>query len=56
MNNNVDELYKLSLEIHDDGSKELDAGLRPLDHYRQVLNSLLWKASTPATILSSFIF
>jgi hypothetical protein len=23
--------------IHDDGSKELDAGLRPLDHYKQVL-------------------
>ena len=25
-----------SIEIHDDGSKELDAGLRPLDHYKQV--------------------
>ena len=26
----------VAIEIHDDGSKELDAGLRPLDHYKQV--------------------
>ena len=26
----------VTIEIHDDGSKELDAGLRPLDHYKQV--------------------
>jgi hypothetical protein len=26
----------ITVEIHDDGSKELDAGLRPLDHYKQV--------------------
>jgi len=26
------------IEVHDDGSKELDAGLRPLDHYKQVLS------------------
>jgi hypothetical protein len=28
----------VAIEIHDDGSKELDAGLRPLDHYKQVTN------------------
>jgi hypothetical protein len=36
---NGGELEKVALEIHDihdDGSKELDAGLRPLDHYKQV--------------------
>jgi len=26
----------VGIEVHDDGSKELDAGLRPLDHYKQV--------------------
>jgi hypothetical protein len=33
------ELEKVAVEIqdvHDDVSKELDAGLRPLDHYKQV--------------------
>lgn len=34
-----DELYRKDVEVHDDGSKELDAGLRPLDHYKQVSNS-----------------
>jgi hypothetical protein len=24
------------IEVHDDGAKELEAGLRPLDHYKQV--------------------
>ena len=33
---NVAEFEKAAIEIHDDGSKELDAGLRPLDHYKQV--------------------
>lgn len=39
MATNGAELEKVSVEIqdvHDDGSKELDAGLRPLDHYKQV--------------------
>jgi hypothetical protein len=26
----------IALEVHDDDTKELDAGLRPLDHYKQV--------------------
>jgi hypothetical protein len=26
----------IALEVHDDDAKELDAGLRPLDHYKQV--------------------
>lgn len=26
------------IEVHGDGSKELDAGLRPLDHYKQVIS------------------
>jgi len=26
----------IALEVHDDDTKELDAGLRPLDHYQQV--------------------
>jgi len=33
---NIPEYEKAAIEIHDDGSKELDAGLRPLDHYKQV--------------------
>lgn len=33
---NLPEYEKAAIEIHDDGSKELDAGLRPLDHYKQV--------------------
>ena len=33
---NVAEFEEAAIEIHDDGSKELDAGLRPLDHYKQV--------------------
>jgi hypothetical protein len=28
---------KGAIEVHDDDAKELDAGLRPLDHYKQVL-------------------
>jgi hypothetical protein len=39
MATNGAELEKVAVEIqdvHDDGSKELDAGLRPLDHYKQV--------------------
>lgn len=35
MSTKVD-LDNVAIEIHDDGSKELDAGLRPLDHYKQV--------------------
>jgi hypothetical protein len=30
------EFENVTIEIHDDGSKELEAGLRPLDHYKQV--------------------
>ena len=30
------EIRKVDVQVHDDGSKELDAGLRPLDHYKQV--------------------
>jgi hypothetical protein len=25
-----------AIQVHDDDAKELDAGLRPLDHYKQV--------------------
>jgi len=35
---NIPEFEKAAIEVHEDGSKELDAGLRPLDHYKQVQN------------------
>jgi hypothetical protein len=43
----MDTKEDFAIEIHDDGSKELDAGLRPLDHYKQVINFSLF--SLPAT-------
>jgi hypothetical protein len=37
-----DELHNVAIEIHGDGPKELEAGLRPLDHYKQVNPSLVY--------------